>query len=77
MNSMTDQPQALAGSQLRTPKQYELKGDIAISLAIHSGDFEGAKALLDLIVLSEPMNHIDLVLSIAGGHEVLDAQEWF
>jgi hypothetical protein len=62
----------------RPPKQYEVNGDIALSLAFHQGDFDGAKALLDLIMLLEPMNTTDLVISVAGGPESLgDERAWY
>lgn len=75
---MDDLDQPTVTTMLRpTPKNYQLKGDIALSLALHEGDFYGAKALLDLILASDPMSHVDLVLSIAGGPELLDEREWF
>lgn len=70
-------PQALTGSRITGPKEYSLKGDIALSLAFHSGDFKGAQVLLDLIAILEPMNHVDVVLSIMGGVESLPDSEWF
>jgi hypothetical protein len=60
-----------------SPRNFVLRGDVALSLSFHQGDFEGAKALLDLILLCEPLNHVDLVLSIAGGPEMLDEREWY
>lgn len=60
-----------------SPRNFVLRGDVALSLSLHNGDFEGAKALMDLILLCEPMNHVDLVLSIAGGPETLDEREWY
>lgn len=76
MNSMTDEPQARPGSIIRTPKQYELRGDIALSLAICHADVKGAQALLDEIVLLEPLNHIDLVISLAGGTDIFSPEDW-
>ena len=69
-------PQTSPTTILRPVKSFELKGDIAISLAMHQGDFEGARALLGLILLCEPLNHIDFVVSIAGGIEQLPEMEW-
>ena len=68
-----------SASLYQPPKTYTLTGSAAVSLAICQADFEGARALMDLILLCEPMNHVDLVLSVAGGPEIFADQEreWF
>lgn len=53
-----------------------MRGEIALSLAFHQGDFRGAQILLDTIELMESMKHVDVVFSIMGGAEALDDREW-
>lgn len=79
MNPQMDAPLLTAPTNMLrpSPRNFVLRGDVALSLSFHQGDFEGAKALLDLILLLEPMSHVDLVLSIAGGPETLDEREWY
>jgi hypothetical protein len=79
MNPQMDAPLLTAPTNMLrpSPRNFVLRGDIALSLSLCQTDFEGAKALMDLILLCEPLNHVDLVLSIAGGPEVLDEREWY
>lgn len=78
MNTMDNPPQTIPGTFAPTVKKsFQLKGDVALSLAMHQGDFDGTVALLDLILLLEPLNHVDLVLSIAGGTDALPEREWY
>ena len=71
-----DNPTEAYHNQIQRPRGYQLRGDIAISLALHKEDWESAKLLMDLIVHLEPLNHVDLILSISGGPEVLPDEEW-
>lgn len=63
-------------SLIQPAKQYKLQGEIALSLSLCEADFQGARALLDLILLLEPLNNTDLVLSVAGGPEILPEADW-
>lgn len=71
-----DNPVEAYHNQTQRPRGYQLRGDIAISLALHKEDWEGAKLLMDLIIHLEPLNHVDLVLSVSGGPETLPDEEW-
>ena len=75
MNAQMDAPTQGLGMP-RRPNQWTLSGDIALSFAMHAGDFASAKVLLDLILLAEPLNHVDIVISIMGGKEALPEMEF-
>lgn len=71
-----DNPPETYNHAAQRPRGFQLRGDIAISLAFHKGDWDGAQALMDIIVHQEPLNHVDIVLSISGGPESLPEEEW-
>ena len=71
-----DNPPETYSHAINRTRGFQLRGDIAISLAFHRGDWNSARLLLDLITHLEPLNRTDLVLSISGGPETLPDEEW-
>jgi len=76
MPAIMDNPPETYTNAINRPRAFQLRGDIALSLAFHKGDWESAKLLLDLITRLEPMGHVDVILSISGGPETLPDEEW-